>query len=242
MLEIERIDKSFGGIKAINGVSLTVREGDFLGLIGPNGSGKTTLFNLISGHIQSDSGRIVYKGKKIMGLKSHQICHLGIARTFQVPRPFGTMSVVENVMMAALFGPTGVESSEDAAREEALKYLEFVGLDADSYMMPSELTAGNLRRLELARAIATRPKLLLLDECMSGLNAEEVAKGSLILKRIHEEMGVTIIWVEHVLSAIMKLVHRVVVLDSGKIIAEGDPSTVSKDPGVIEAYLGGKEA
>jgi branched-chain amino acid transport system ATP-binding protein len=243
MLEIHEIVKNFGGLKALNKVSLRVSEGDFIGLIGPNGSGKTTLFNVISGYLKNASGRISFKGQDISNSSSDKICRLGIARTFQIPRPFKSMTVVENVMVSALFGsdhPMTLSSQE--TKREALERLHFVGLKMDDSTMPSELTGADLRNLELARALATNPTLLLIDEYMSGLNPEEVLRASLILRRIHEEMGITIMWVEHVMGALMKNVKRVIVLQHGELIAEGDPLEISRNDKVIEAYFGKKEA
>ena len=243
MLELYDISKYFGGLTALKEVSLKVEEGEFLGLIGPNGSGKTTLFNVISGVLKPSSGRVNFMGKDITGFYPDKICHLGIARTFQVPRPLKVLSVVENVLLGVLFGNSGQSPSysEEAAKQDAFKYIDFVGLKVSELTMPDELTAVGLRRLELARALATKPTLLLADEIISGLNQEEISEASSVLERIRDEMGVTIIWVEHIMGALMSLVERVVVLDYGKIIAQGTPSEVSKDKRVIEAYLGEEE-
>lgn len=243
MLELYDISKYFGGLTALKEVSLKVEEGEFLGLIGPNGSGKTTLFNVVSGVLKPSSGRVNFMGKDITGFYPDKICHLGIVRTFQVPRPLKDLSVVENVLLGVLFGNSGQSTSysEEAAKQDAFKYIDFVGLKVSESTMPDELTAVGLRRLELARALATKPTLLLADEVISGLNQEEISEASSVLKRIRDEMGVTIIWVEHIMGALMSLVERVVVLDYGKIIAQGKPSEVSRDKRVIEAYLGEEE-
>jgi branched-chain amino acid transport system ATP-binding protein len=243
MLEIHEIVKNFGGLKALNKVSLRVNEGDFIGLIGPNGSGKTTLFNVISGYLKSSSGRILFKGRDVSNDSSDKICRSGIARTFQIPRPFKSMTVVENVMVSALFGSDNpVTPSSQETKREALERLHFVGLKVDDSTTPSELTGADLRNLELARALATKPALLLIDEYMSGLNPEEILRAALVLRRIHEEMGITIIWVEHVMGALMKNVKRVVVLQHGELIAEGNPLEISRNEKVIEAYFGEKQA
>jgi branched-chain amino acid transport system ATP-binding protein len=238
VLEVSSVSRFFGRFQALSRVSLTVEEGEFRGLIGPNGSGKTTLFNVISGVYPASSGKVIFMGKDITRWTPDRICHAGIARTFQIPRPFREMTVLENVMVGVLFGQEEMLVSQEQAREEAWKWLEFVGLKVDEDARPGELTAGNLRRLELARALATGPRLLLADEIMSGLNQEEIDQTSQVLKKIHEELGLTILWIEHIMKALMNLVERVTVLDYGQVIAEGTPEEVARDERVIEAYLG----
>ncbi|MDI6754274.1 MAG: ABC transporter ATP-binding protein [Thermodesulfobacteriota bacterium] len=238
MLEVHSVSKYFGGLGALKEVDLRVNEGEFVGLIGPNGSGKTTLFNVLTGVLKPTSGKITFMGHDIIGLIPDKICHLGIARTFQIPRPFKTMSVVENVMLGVMFGGRYSTRSGEDARQEALRCLDNIGMKVTEATMPGELGVAGLRRLELGRALATRPKLLLLDEVISGLNAEEISEATSVLKRIKDEMGITIIWVEHIMGPLMNLVERVIVLDYGEVIAEGTTSEVSRDERVIEAYLG----
>ena len=239
MLEIQNITKSFGGIMALSEVSFRIPEGSFVGLIGPNGSGKTTIFNVISGALKPTRGEVAFQGRTISGLNPNFICHAGIARTFQIPQPIKSLTVAENVMLGVLFGREGKRKyQESAIKQKAVKMLEFVelGLDPDSY--PEKMTAGDLRKLELARALATKPKILLADEVLSGLNKDELKDASEILVRTRNEMGVTIIWVEHIMHVLMKLVERVIVLNHGLLIADGDPESVSNDKQVVEAYLG----
>lgn len=238
MLEAISISRYFGRFLALNRMDFQVKEGSFCGLIGPNGSGKTTFFNAISGAYPATSGRVIFKGKEITSWTPDRICHEGIARTFQIPRPFRQMTVIENVMVGVLFGKTKRSVDDRHAREEALKWLDFVGLNAQEGTMPQELTAGNLRRLEMGRVLATKPELFLADEIMSGLNREEIQSTSNVLKKIHAELGITIIWVEHIMNALMNLVERVTVLDYGEVIAEGTPEEIAANEKVIEAYLG----
>lgn len=239
MLEFENVSKFFGGFQALKSINFEVKQGEFIGLIGPNGAGKTTLFNTISGAIPTSSGKIIFSGNDITGLPPYEICHLGIARTFQIPRPINSMSTLENVMLGILFGDKNNKShSEEEIRKEAIKYLDITGLGTQNFGMPGELPLASLRRLELARALATKPKLLLVDEFMSGLNKEEAAEASRVLKKIRQEYGLTIIWVEHVMDALMNLVERVIVLNYGEIIADGEPAVIANDENVIEVYLG----
>lgn len=239
MLEIQNISKRFGGITALNEVSFRIAEGSFVGLIGPNGSGKTTVFNLISGALKPTAGEVIYQGRTISGLNPNAICHAGIARTFQIPQPIKSLTVAENIMLGVLFGHGGkAKFQERHIKEEAVKLQEFVGLSLDPDAYPEKMTAGDLRKLELARALATKPKILLADEVLSGLNKDELKDASEILVRIREELNVTIIWVEHIMHVLMRLVERVIVLNHGLLIADGDPDSVSNDKQVVEAYLG----
>jgi branched-chain amino acid transport system ATP-binding protein len=239
MLKVVGLTKRFGGFTALNDVSFEVREGEILGLIGPNGSGKTTAFNCISGALAPTAGTIMFKGQSIGGLTPDAICHRGLARTFQIPRPFRKLTLLENVAVAAHYGATE-RVSEREARRRAGQILEMVGLPTAADASPVLLGAGGLKKLELARALATAPSLLLADESLGGLDPGEMASAAEMLRRVRSELGVTIVWVEHIMATLMRIVDRVVVLDHGERIAEGTPSEVADDPRVVEAYLGEK--
>jgi branched-chain amino acid transport system ATP-binding protein len=236
ILEGKGVTKYFGGLTAVHSVDFTIDQGEIVGLIGPNGAGKTTLFNLISGALPATAGEIRYKDKKITSLKPYKICKRGIARTFQLIKLFGNMTVFENVFLASLFGIAKHISESDAERE-SLELLEFVGLSAARATPAKDLTLANQKRLELARALATEPELLLLDELMAGLNPSEVTQAMDLVTRIRDK-GITIFMIEHVMKAIMSVCGRIMVLDHGVKIAEGTPQEITTNKKVVEVYLG----
>jgi len=238
LLAVESSTKHFGGLLANREVSLAIEAGEIVGLIGPNGAGKTTLFNCISGSMHPESGRIVFDGTDITRARPDRICHLGVARTWQVVRAFGRMTALENVVCGALQRTNRIGE----ARARAHELLEFTELTGKDDVPAATLTLADKKRLEIARALATRPKLLLLDEAMSGLTPMETAAAVRLVRRIHAELQVTICVVEHVMEVVMPLSHRVVVLDYGVKIADGTPQTVVRDEQVIRAYLGERRA
>src|SRR5207302_4520672 len=217
--------------------SFDVQEGEILGLIGPNGSGKSTTFNLIAGTLRPTDGSIRFKGAEIAGLAAHRVCRRGIARTFQIPRPFRKLSLRENVTLAAYYGEAGgIERTEASHRAE--EALDLVGLRSDLSATTDGLGAAALKKLELARALATKPRLLLADESLGGLDSTEMERAAGLLENIRSRMGITIIWVEHIMGVLMRIVDRVIVLDHGEKIFDGLPTQAAVDPRVTEVYLG----
>jgi len=236
LLEVEKLSKSFGGLMALCELDLAVEEGEILGLIGPNGSGKTTFFNLITGFLKPDSGRVRFRGEDITGLKPHRVCECGIARTFQLVKPFAQLTAVENVMVGRVYSRIPARSLRQA-NEEAREILDFVGLGDKWNVAAHSLTLPHRKRLELARALATKPHLLLLDEIMAGLNPVETEAAMGLVKNVRD-LGVTVIMVEHIVKAVLGISNRVVVISTGEKIGEGTPQEVVNNQAVIEAYLG----
>jgi len=239
ILTVENVTKRFGGLTALDGVSFKVRRNEILGLIGPNGAGKTTLFNVISGVYKPEIGRVLFKDIDITGWPPHRVARLGIARTHQIVKPFPDLTVKENVMVGALFGRKWLGELE--ASRIADEVLEFVGLKEKADFLARSLNVQEKKRLELARALASEPELLLLDEVLAGLTPAEVKQMLEVLRDVRKEKGVTIIMVEHVMHAVMEISDRIVVLHFGKKIAEGSPEEVANDPNVVTAYLGDPE-
>jgi branched-chain amino acid transport system ATP-binding protein len=238
LLQVANISKSFGGIKAIHDVSFTLRQKEILGLIGPNGAGKTTLFNVIAGVYKPDSGEITFKGRKISGLRPHRICHLGIARTFQIVKPFLTLTVLENVMIGSRCGKSEELVDRWDYRSPALEVLDLLNLAVKKDTPSESLNLAEKKRVELARALATRPEIILLDEVAAGLTPGEIEEIITLIYRIRDEMKMGILMIEHNMRAVMGVSDRVMVLHHGEKIADGTPESVVRNEEVINAYLG----
>ncbi|MBC7253732.1 MAG: branched-chain amino acid ABC transporter ATP-binding protein/permease [Actinobacteria bacterium] len=236
ILEVRKVSKRFGGLQALSDVSFQVRKGETLGLIGPNGAGKTTLFNVITGFYKPENGNILFSNREITGLAPHEIARLGIGRTFQIVRCFPHLTALENVAVGCLYA--GRAGSRSEALEQAAEILDFCGMLSKGNHPAGKLTLSEKKRLEIARALSIRPQILLLDEVFAGLNEVEVVEAAELVRRMVEERGITVIMIEHVMTAVMKCSSRLIVLDYGKVIAEGSPQEIVENPAVIEAYLG----
>ncbi|MFZ0015690.1 MAG: ABC transporter ATP-binding protein [Acidimicrobiia bacterium] len=235
LLGVDGVVKRFGGVVALDGVTMEVRDDEILGLVGPNGSGKSTLINILSGFYPADTGVVMFEDEDVTAAPAHRIAAMGIARTYQIPRPFDTMTPRENIAVSYMFGHE--RHSLAQARDSAQEWLQFTGLADVADLDIGELTLHQLKFLELARALATQPSLLLLDEVLAGLNPSEINQSIEMIQKIHSR-GITILIVEHVVRAVMALSDRLVVLDQGRVISEGDPEEVMSDPAVVTAYLG----
>ncbi|MFX0196301.1 MAG: ABC transporter ATP-binding protein [Candidatus Hodarchaeota archaeon] len=237
MLKGEMVTKKFGGLEAVKNVDFYVDKKEIVSLIGPNGAGKTTLFNLISGLYYPDAGTIEFEGKNIVGLKPHSICRLGIARTYQIVKPFLKMTTLENVLVGVFYGK-GKSINMTDAHQEALHWLEFIGMSEKKNVLAQTLTLADRKALEIARSLATEPELILLDEVIAGLNPAETSRAMDLIQKIWKELKIGVFWVEHVMKAVMGISHRVLVLDFGEKIAEGSPEEITENKKVIKAYLG----
>jgi branched-chain amino acid transport system ATP-binding protein len=238
ILKVSNVSKHFGGLTAVNDVSFSINEGETVGLMGPNGAGKTTLVNMICGSYATDSGKIEFLGKDITSLPPWKRCKLGICRTYQIPRPFPELTTIASVCVSALYGKDRPNRSLEDAMTEATHYLEFVGLFSKRNVLARDLTLFEMRGLELARALATQPKLIFVDEVMAGLNPVESEKAVRLIERAKDQFGVTVLWIEHVMAVLMRAAERVIVLHYGEKIAEGPPQEVANNEMVIESYLG----
>ena len=241
MLQVRGLTKRFGGFTAVKDVAFELGEGEILGLIGPNGSGKSTIFNCIAGMYTPTSGSVRFAGDEIAGLPASRICHKGIGRTYQIPRPFRNLTLLENVALSAWFGQQG-KTDRASCWRQAEEALSLVDLPTDAHTTTDGLGAAALKKLELARALATQPKLLLADESLNGLDHSEMEQAADMLERIRSEKGITIVWVEHIMGVLMRVVDRVVVLDHGEKIFDGAPKAAQADARVVEVYLGADAA
>ena len=236
LLEGYGISKQFGGVRALKDVDFTLWQGEIVGLIGPNGAGKTTLFNVIAGAFRPTSGRVIFDGEDITGHTANRTCRQGIARTFQVTRPFLEMTCLENVGVSVINSPR--QTAHGGWQEQALEVLDYVGLLSNETTLANGLNLIDKKKLEMARALATKPKVLLLDEVLAGLNPQEILQAVELIKKLRDNFGLTIFWIEHVMGAIMSAADSVIVLDQGANLMEGPPAQVVSDPSVIKAYLG----